>query len=212
LQVSPRPRGREAVKAWNRQKIIDATLDVITAQGIAGLTIARVVELAGVSMGLVNAHFTSKQVLLREVLAQMAREYSRHWRERFEAAPEEAAARLSALLQADLDPAVLNQRTLGVWFAFRAQARARPEYLELIGTRERDQTELTIDLLRELNRESGAKHDPVILARILAAMLEGLWTDYFLYPEEFDSEQAQQGVFLFLQAMYPGRFGNAAGN
>ena len=80
LEHPPRPKAREAIKAWNRQKIIDATIAVINAQGIAGTTIARVVERADVSMGLVNVHFKSKDSLLTEVLQQMADDYAAHWR------------------------------------------------------------------------------------------------------------------------------------
>ncbi|TNF91309.1 MAG: TetR family transcriptional regulator [Gammaproteobacteria bacterium] len=63
MKPAPRPQGREAIKAWHRQKIIDATIDVITTHGIAGTTVARVVDLAEVSMGLVNVHFRSKAVV-----------------------------------------------------------------------------------------------------------------------------------------------------
>jgi len=132
----PRPTGREAIKAWNRQKIIDATIDVINQYGIAGTTVARVVELAKVSMGLVNVHFKSKDALLTQVLRQMAEAYSLHWRDRLNSAEQEPVAQLLAMVLADFDASVLNLKTLGVWFAFRAQVRAKPEYLDLIGTRE----------------------------------------------------------------------------
>ena len=94
----PRPKGREAIKAWHRQKIIDATIDVITRHGIAGTTVARVVERADVSMGLVNVHFKSKQMLLGEVLRQMADEYKSHWRAKLERVPADPVARLRQYL------------------------------------------------------------------------------------------------------------------
>jgi TetR/AcrR family transcriptional regulator, transcriptional repressor of bet genes len=202
----PRPKGREAVKAWNRQKIIDATIDVVTRHGIAGTTVARVVKLAGVSMGLVNVHFKSKDALLSEVLLQMADEYNLHWRDTLENAPEQPVAQLKAMVLADLDPAVLNPKTLGVWFAFRAQARARPEYLDLVGTRERRQMQKSIALFQQMNQECSSDHPPSTLARGLSAMLEGMWTEYYLYPNEFDRAKALECIFRFLDAMYPGKF------
>jgi len=202
----PRPTGREAIKAWNRQKIIDATIDVINQYGIAGTTVARVVELAKVSMGLVNVHFKSKDALLTQVLRQMAEAYSLHWRDRLNSAEQEPVAQLLAMVLADFDASVLNLKTLGVWFAFRAQVRAKPEYLDLIGTREPEQVQLMISLFRKLNRKTGQKHDPVILTRLLSAMVEGMRTEFHLYPREFDRAGALQGVSLFLGVMYPDCF------
>lgn len=207
MNASPRPKGREAIKAWHRQKIIDATIEVITTRGIADTTIARVVELAGVSMGLVNVHFKSKEILLGEVLRQMAEQYSSHWRKRLDSAPAEAGSRLRALLLADFDPEVLNLRTLGVWFAFRAQVRARPEYLELVGMRETEKTRRTIALLTEINRITGGQRDPLSLARLLAATTEGLWTEYYLYPQDYERARSLAAIELLLSAMYPGFFG-----
>jgi len=202
----PRPSGREAIKAWHRQKIIDATIDVINQHGIAGTTIARVVERAEVSMGLVNVHFKSKDALLAQVLQQMAQAYQLHWRDRVESAALDPVAQLNAMVLADFDASVLNLKTLGVWYAFRAQVRARPEYLALVGTREAEQVQLTISLFRKLNRKTGQKHDPAILTRLLAAMVEGMWTEFHLYPREFDRTRSLQGVFLFLGVMYPDCF------
>ncbi|MCP4431727.1 MAG: TetR family transcriptional regulator [Gammaproteobacteria bacterium] len=206
MNCGPRPKGQEAIKAWHRQKIIDATIRVITRHGIVGTTIARVVELAGVSMGLVNVHFKSKDALLEQVLRQMADDYDRHWREGLESAPQEPAAQLSAIILADFHPQVLNLKTQGVWFAFRAQARSRPEYLDLVGSRDRSQMQKTISLLQQINENSGLAHDPELIAMGLTTMLDGMWTDYFLYPNEFDREKALQSVFLFLTTMYPQDF------
>ncbi|UCH41675.1 MAG: TetR family transcriptional regulator C-terminal domain-containing protein [Gammaproteobacteria bacterium] len=206
MKPAPRPQGREAIKAWHRQKIIDATIDVITTHGIAGTTVARVVDLAEVSMGLVNVHFRSKQALLSEVLQQMADRYRTHWRSRLDAAPSEPGARLMALLLADLDPEVLNLKTLGVWFAFRAQVRAKPEYLELAGMREREQMRETIELLSAINRATGKRHDPATLARLLAWTIEGLWAEYYLYPGDFDRDRAIASIDLLLDSVYPGYY------
>ena len=208
MNAVPRPQGREAIKAWHRQKIIDATIDVIVAHGIAGTTIARVVELAGVSMGLVNVHFKSKEMLLAEVLGQMAAEYESHWHNRLEHAPAQPAARLAAILRANFDAEVLNSRTLGVWFAFRAQVHAKPEYLGLVGTRDNEQQQASIELLTQINAEAGFDHDPRVQARLLSALIEGMWTEYYLHPRDFDREQSLAAVFALLDNLYPGHFAN----
>ena len=206
LNHPPRPKEREAIKAWNRQKIIDATIAVINARGIAGTTVARVVEAAEVSMGLVNLHFESKQRLLEAVLRYMAEGYDAHWRRALAAAPDGAGERVRALVLADLDPAVLNAETLGVWYAFRAQARTSRVFVSLVGNRDRALSAQYAQLFASLNRERGRDHPPETVTRGLIAMLEGIWADFFLYPEEFDRDRALDMVSLYLQALYPGDF------
>ena len=204
LKHPPRPRERAAIKAWNRQKIIDATIAVINTHGIAGTTIARVVEIAEVSMGLVNLHFESKQRLLEAVLRHMADRYDEHWRQALATAPDNPRAGLRALVQADLDPEVLNLETLGVWYAFRAQAQVSPMFVSLVGNRDRELSAQYELFFTQLGREDGLDYPPETVTRGLIAMLEGIWADFFLYPEEFDRNRALDMVALYLRALYPG--------
>ena len=206
MKLQPRPKGRDAIKAWNRGKIIDATIEVISRYGIAGTTVARVVKLANVSTGLINSHFRTMDALFDEVLSQMNEEYKIHWQDSLNNAPKNAAAQLKALVLADFDPKVLNQKVIGIWIAFRAQARAKPEYVDLVGTREREQMKIMMSLIRQLNEESRSDYDHEIAASGLTAMLDGIWADYFLYPDDFDQNKGIASVFMFLEALYPGNF------
>ncbi|MEH6551937.1 MAG: TetR family transcriptional regulator C-terminal domain-containing protein [Pseudomonadales bacterium] len=206
MNLSPKPKSREAIKAWNRQKIIDATIDVITAYGIAGTTIAKVVELAGVSMGLINVHFKSKDALLYEVLRYMARDYTDYWKQSLAKAPNNTVERLTTLIEVDFDPRVLNLKSMGVWMAFRAQARSKPEYVDLVGTRESEQIEEFVSLFTQLNSDSGYDHNPVAVTRCILSMQDGLWTDYFLYPNDFSRKDAIACFHLYLSALYPEHF------
>lgn len=51
-----------------RQKIIDATLDIISAEGFYKVTIRKIAALAGVNVAAVNYHFGSKKNLIDESL------------------------------------------------------------------------------------------------------------------------------------------------
>lgn len=206
MKHPPRPRDREAIKAWNRQKVIDAAIAVINTEGIADITIARVIELAEVSMGLVNLHFESKERMLEAALRYMAAEYDAHWRQALEMAPDDACGRVRALVLADLDPIVMNQKTLGVWYAFRAQARTRSVFVSLVGSRDEQMSAQYAKQFKRLNREHGRSHDPDIVTRALIAMLEGIWTEFFLYPKEFDRAHALAMLALYLEALYPVSF------
>ena len=206
MELPPRPKSRDAIKAWNRKKIIDATIDVLSTDGIKGATVANVVGRAGVSTGLINTHFETMSSLLNEVLTQMADEYKRHWRDRLDSAARSPEAQLQALVQADFDPRVLNLKTMGVWFAFRAMARTNPEYVKLVGTREQEQMQIMKSIFQQLNKESGLNHNPELVANGLTAMLDGMWTDFYLFPDDFNCDIRIASVFMFLNGLYTGRF------
>jgi len=203
-----RPKGREAIKAWNRQKIIDATIHVIAHHGIAETTVAKIVEKAGVSMGLVNQQFSSKSTLFDEVLKQLSEDYRRLWEKALDESPNSICEKIIAIIGVDLDPAVLNVNTMGVWFAFRAHVRVKPEYAELVGIWDDAHTDHMITLFTELNAECKKDYPTDSIVRGLVAMQEGMWTDYLLSPEQFDRIKALRIIILFLDALYPDRFLN----
>ena len=124
-----RPRARAAGKARNRQQIIEATIDSIALNGYARTTVSTIIARAGVSRGMVNLHFESMGALFREVLRHLAARYRESWEGALAAAGPDPAARLTAMIENDLGPAVLSHRAMAVWFAFRAEAKAHPEYL-----------------------------------------------------------------------------------
>ena len=56
------------ITAIRRDQIIDAARQIIVAEGINAVTIARIAEQADVSRGVVTYHFTDKQEILHDVL------------------------------------------------------------------------------------------------------------------------------------------------
>ena len=69
---------RTESKEVRRQQLIDAAIHSIAQNGIAGTTMSTVTETAGLSLGIVNFHFESKQKLFEETLVFIAREYHEH--------------------------------------------------------------------------------------------------------------------------------------
>lgn len=202
-----KPAGREATKAWHRQKILDATITVIAKHGIVGTTISRVVEQAGLSRGMVNLHFKSKDSLLLEVIKYLLDEYIATWHQAMERAGDSPADKVKAMLHADFNPQIFNSESVAVWFAFRVQARAQPEYLPYVTTREEDNLRNFTDLIVQLVEEAGCDHiDSGSVARGLMALEEGMWLDYFLHPQRFDISKALRSAFTFLAAIFPDHF------
>jgi AcrR family transcriptional regulator len=71
-QAPPRPRrGRPSTGA--RERILDAALETLKAEGYAGLTLAKVAARAGEGKALVSYHFGSKQGLVAEAAQELGR-------------------------------------------------------------------------------------------------------------------------------------------
>ena len=73
-----RPRGEHRSSPANRQRILDATLEVATEFGYQGTTILRVSQRAELPTGSVYWHFESKDILFASLMDQ-----SRQWLDAF---------------------------------------------------------------------------------------------------------------------------------
>jgi len=56
--------GKRSIKAIRRDELMDAAIDVVGTEGLNGATIAVIAGRAGMSVGLVNHYFESKEELL----------------------------------------------------------------------------------------------------------------------------------------------------
>src|ERR1043166_5947693 len=94
------PRATPIREARQRQ-LIEATLVAIGRHGYAKLTLNHVASLAGLSPGIVNFHFRSKEQLLAATLENLVEEYEAFWTQSLDAAGDSAVAKLEAMIEAD---------------------------------------------------------------------------------------------------------------
>jgi TetR/AcrR family transcriptional repressor of bet genes len=116
-QPQTAPLSRAEGKQRSRQKLITATINSIAKRGFADTTLARVAEGAGLSRGIVNFHFRTKDALFLETLKFMSREHREHWYRAFEEAGPSTAEKLEAVLMAEFEPPISNRNRSAVWFA-----------------------------------------------------------------------------------------------
>ena len=64
-----------AVRLDRRKQLIDATVSVIYRDGLSRLTLAKVATTVGLSTGIVNSYFKSKEQLLLDTLQVLVLEY-----------------------------------------------------------------------------------------------------------------------------------------
>ncbi len=198
--------GRKASKEVRRRQLIEATIDVLARRGFADLTLADIADRAGLSRGIVNFHFESKDKLLIETLRFMAQAYRDHWQSAVGRAGRSAAEKLWALVAADFDKAVCNRKYIAAWSVLRAEAKSRPLYRAICGEHDEAFQEALVDLFAQITAADGGQYNARQLALGLDCLLEGLWLQILMQPSDLSRPAAHACAIEHLAALFPGQF------
>jgi TetR/AcrR family transcriptional repressor of bet genes len=195
--------GRKASKEIRRQQLIEATIDVMARKGYSGTTMLDVAKAAGLSSGIVNFHFETKEKLLVETLKYLADEYRANWHKALAAGAGDPAGQLRSLLFSDFNPEICSPRKLAAWCAFWAEAQSRPTYLEHCGSNDEEYSAIVLDLCKAIIKKGRYPHAPELIARALDALLEGIWLDLMTMAKPYSLEDAKQTIAACLHAFFP---------
>jgi TetR/AcrR family transcriptional repressor of bet genes len=203
---------RTASRQVRRSQLIDATITSIAEHGIAGTTMNTVTELAGLSVGLANFHFQSKQRLLEETLLFLAREHHQQWYRACSDAGLDAAAKLLAIVDAHFHPRICTRKKLSVWYAFFGQGGRRVVYRQLVDPMDEERFEISTRLCEAIIAEGGyagvsADH----VARMLESLYDGLWLNTLMYPRRFTREGSKAQIRRYLATVFPMHFAGEEG-
>jgi len=144
-----------------RDRIIDAALDVIAAEGVAGASHRKIAARAGVPLGSMSYHFSGMDELLTEAFTRFGTSISDRFDERLGRAVGIDAARQAVvdLIHEDL---LDSQRELVLTHELYTLAARKPEFRRI-----------TRDWMARSRRALGLHFDPVT-CRMLDALIEGL--------------------------------------
>lgn len=200
------PLPRKASRVQRRQQLIDATVECLARRGYAQTTLTDVATLAGLSHGLVNFHFETKQKLLIETLLFLAAEYRENWTRALAAAAPSPEHQLEALIAADFNETVCTQSKLTAWCAFWGEAQSRPIYQETCGSNDLKYVSMLEGICDRIIRNGGYDLNAVRVARILYATVEGLWLDLFISNTPHSRDEARRTAFSCVAAFFPEHF------
>ncbi len=206
----PDKKPRTAPPETRRKQLIDATISSISKNGITGTTLTAVTKEAGLSLGLANFHFKSKDALLAETLKYLAEEHRDLWRRKQNKDSLSSTDRLRAIVDAQFHPQVCNRKKLAVWFAFFGDAAQRRSYLKTSSQIDLERQEVCTELCRDIIRDGG--YDGISaenVAQTLEGMFDGLWLNMLMYPEVFTRERAHGQVLHYLGLVFPAHFGTS---
>lgn len=198
---------RTARREQRRRQLIEATMKCIARKGMGSTTLADVAGEAGLSQGIVNLHFESKENLLTETLRHLADEYKAQFNKAYENSGPGPAEKLLALIELDLRPSICDRRKVAVWFAFWGEVKSRPTYRKICDERDQYYDDIVESLAREIIADGG--YDGVTaesVAIVLTSMTNGLWLSCLISPASFDRHKAMLAVLEYLRGVFPRHF------
>ena len=200
--------GRRALaKQRRRQQLIDATIKCISKKGLGSTTLGDVAGEAGLSQGIVNLHFNSKDNLLNETLRHLADEYKATFSKTLEKSGPDAADKLVALVELDLRPSIIDQQKIAVWFAFWGEVKSRPAYRKICDERDQYYDEVIEGLCETIIAEGnyqGISARSVGIA--LNSITNGMWLSCLVSPRTFDRDEAMTALTDLLHRYFPKHF------
>lgn len=186
--MSPRTaQQNELIRNQKREQIMQAALQVFSEKGFHSTSMSTVAKAAKVSKGLSYSYFESKDSLLKAILLQ-GFEHLDILEEKFPNGlhtREEMISMLDYYIQA-----VQNNPTYWkLYFSLLMQV----DLHAILGSR---MEELMGNVLQQLANyfQKKGEEDPMGLAMLLGATLDGLFMNYCLNPELFDLPQAKQHI------------------
>ncbi len=205
--ITPAPDStptRPPLSSRDRRKLqlMDATRQSISEYGLSNTTLARVAAAAGLSTGIVNFYFTSKQQLLLETLRELSREYREAMELAFEfnRSPVEI---LSGVIRVHFARQICTPEKVAVWYAFAGESRARRDYLTIC--REHDDwfQRSLLEVVTHWHQQVGEQHiQPNAVSRGLEGLMNDYWQELLYEPEKFDFETAIATCEAYLDGFF----------
>ncbi len=205
MPSSNKSPSRSEQKQITRRKLLDATIDILADEGLAGVTLGKVAERTGLSRGICNFHFNTKDQLMLEAFRMLYLEHEQAWRNILSDLNQSPASRLRNLIVTLLNPPIADHKKLTVWMAFWGLTPHRQTYLEMSKKIDREYEAEVEGLLRQL-----AQGDETIngmslqaIAVALTAMIDGFWVNYLIAPGYLVPNDAVKACLAFLASFFP---------
>jgi TetR/AcrR family transcriptional repressor of bet genes len=175
-----------------QQELIQAGITCLGNGGMSGFTIDQICKTAGVSRGLINHHFSSKDDLLVRIYSEMTDHLidERTW--------ETPIQKLKAIIDVSFDAQNFNKSNLRAWLSVWGQVPTNAILSKMHRARYKAYKKRIKSALNEELGESEARLQLDSIARQLIALIDGLWLEYCLNSDGFSLASARSDCYRFL--------------
>lgn len=187
------PRFERKLPDARRLALIEATIECLKKFGHDGLSIRRISAQAEVSIGLINHHFPTKNALVAEAYRHFNSELVGYLQRAIAGKAGVPREQLRAFFEASFAPPNLDSDVLAVWVVFWGLYRHSKDIQRVQSETYHGYVDLLRGMLADLERDSGALCFNLRLAAIgLTALIDGLWLEWCLDPDNFEPGEAVQ--------------------
>jgi transcriptional repressor BetI len=161
---------KTSIEKIRRRDLVKAAYQTFLEFGLSGTTVARIGERAGMSHGIVNYYFKSKDHLLSAVIRYafqlILRDSILLLRE-----AKTPRKRISAVIAGNFPAELFNMETASAWISFFAEVPTNSEFARLQGTFYRRLRSNLVYHLKQLTSPSHAER----IALGISVWIDGLW-------------------------------------
>lgn len=168
----------EALRQKSRDRLLRAAVRLFSRRGFGGTTVRAIAEEAGVALGLMYAHFESKEAVLVALMDASVLDVA----QTLDAAEKEPSAHgfVSALLRAAVPLLDTHRDAWRLSYALRHQ----PEVLTSLSGPMKRFSAATLERLRHALASRGVP-DAEVQAAVLFALVDGISQQYVMVPRGY---------------------------
>ena len=141
---------RVANKQSSNLKLISSAIKSISEKGINETTMSDVSQGAGLSQGIVNFHFKSKELLLIETLRFISNEYLQSFQNCLKKSGSDPCKQIIAIINNDFSNKICSRDKIALWFTFFSEVKFKPAYHQICKQRDLYYQKMTENIFREL--------------------------------------------------------------
>ena len=193
--------GRPSLKIQRREDLIRACIQTIHEDGLEGASLARIAQRAGLTAGIVSHYFGDKAELMeatmRHIGGALGREQAR--RLRAAATPME---RLTAIIDANLNPEQFRPDVTAVWLSFWARVNHSPALARIQRINSARLISNLSHPLRRLIPDTAPDKETEVrrVALGLSTLIDGLWLRAALDQGGIDPAETRDLALRHLKA------------
>lgn len=182
-----------------RQQIVEAALRCLAKGGFGAFTVSEICAEAGISHGLINHYFASKEELLVTAYRRVTDRLAQWTRLTLAKSGRAPADKLRAMVEASFAEEIFNEENLAIWLALWGQVRNHPELRAAHNELYDGYRAVVTRQIESVAQERRRAVEAAPLALALTALIDGLWLEWCLDPTVFSPEEARQTCYRLLE-------------
>ena len=207
IEINKKLNQRLENKKSSNLKLINSAIRSISERGINETTMSNVSQGAGLSQGIVNFHFKSKELLLIETLKYISNEYLEAFQKKLKKAGENPVKKILSIINNDFDDNICNRDKIAVWYTFFSEVKFKPVYLQICKERDEYYNQTVISIINQLIKiEKNKKLSSHKISTSLFALTMGLWLDQLVDSENFNRKEAKKICIDLIKNYFPKQF------